>query len=82
MATAVPATAESGVSVISVSGQVSQAAGAAVLSPFVSFSIEFSSFPDFAGTSASELRGYCDKLADRSYRKLIPSEYIYKKLAG
>ncbi|KAJ5336963.1 hypothetical protein MYU51_006263 [Penicillium brevicompactum] len=49
MATAVPATAESGVSVISVSGQVPQAAGAAVLSPFVSFSIEFSSFPDFAG---------------------------------
>lgn len=61
VATAVPTTAGSDVSTISVGEAVPQAAGAAVLSPFVSFSIEFSSFPDFAGTSASVSRGYCHK---------------------
>lgn len=39
-------------SAIAVSGKVPQTAGAAILSPFVSFSIEFSSFPDFAGNSS------------------------------
>jgi hypothetical protein len=38
--------------VIAVSGRVPQTAGAAILNPFVSFSIEFSSFPDFAGNSS------------------------------
>jgi hypothetical protein len=50
IAAAVPTTIERDNSAIAVSEEVPQAAGAAVLSPFVSFSIEFSSFPDFAGT--------------------------------
>jgi hypothetical protein len=51
MAAAVPTAVERDVSAIAVSREAPQTAGAAVLSPFVSFSIEFSSFPDFAGTS-------------------------------
>ncbi|KAJ5766551.1 uncharacterized protein N7511_004167 [Penicillium nucicola] len=50
---AVPAVVEREASaVIAVSGHVPQSAGAAILNPFVAFSIEFSSFPDFAGNSS------------------------------
>jgi hypothetical protein len=38
-------------SAISVSNTVPKDAASGVLAPFVSFSIEFSSFPDFAGIS-------------------------------
>jgi hypothetical protein len=48
---AVVAAAPSGTSnsAVSVSKSVPSDAAAGVLAPFVSFSIEFSSFPDFAG---------------------------------
>lgn len=49
---AVPTAVERDVSPsIQVSKNAPDSAGAAVLHPFVSFSIEFSSFPDFAGIS-------------------------------
>lgn len=41
------------VSPIEVGKDAPENAGAAVLHPFVSFSIEFSSFPDFAGILSS-----------------------------
>jgi hypothetical protein len=48
--TAVPANVERDASsAVTVSGRVPPTAGDAILSPFVAFSIEFSSFPDFAG---------------------------------
>jgi len=47
--TVVAALVEREVSPITIDKDVPESAGAAVLHPFVSFSIEFSSFPDFAG---------------------------------
>jgi len=49
VAAAIPTVIESGSSSISVAKSAPDTAGAAVLHPFVSFSIEFASFPDYAG---------------------------------
>lgn len=51
VAVAVPSLVERASSAVTVTKDVPDTAGAAVLHPFVSFSIEFSSFPDFAGMS-------------------------------
>lgn len=80
--TAVPVTANLDASAITVGESVPQAAGAAILTPFVSFSIELSSFPDFAGTPTSTPRRRWDKLTNHSYRKFIPPKYIFEKPAG
>lgn len=50
LAAAVPTNVKQhGSPAVTVRKQVPHNAGAAILAPFVSFSIEFSSFPDFAG---------------------------------
>lgn len=46
---AVPTIVERDGSSVQVNKEVPEGAGEAILQPFVSFSIEFSSFPDFAG---------------------------------
>ena len=51
VAAAVPAVIERDSSSVSVAKDAPDTAGAAVLRPFVSFSIEFAFFPDYAGTS-------------------------------
>jgi hypothetical protein len=48
-AAAVPTAGRDSSPAVDVSKDVPGSVGAAVLHPFVSFSIEFSSFPDFAG---------------------------------
>lgn len=49
VAAALPTLGERDTSAIAVENTAPQTAGAAVLHPFVSFSIEFAFFPDFAG---------------------------------
>ncbi|KAK5790255.1 hypothetical protein VI817_007542 [Penicillium citrinum] len=61
--TVVAALVERGVSPIAVDKDVPESAGAAVLHPFVSFSIEFSSFPDFAG-NLSQPNDFSNRLLD------------------
>jgi hypothetical protein len=77
VAAAVPTTAGRDVSPIAVSQEIPQTAGAAVLSPFVSFSIEFSSFPDFAGMF---VQAAPRKLPTNSFhRKLIQAKQVLKE---
>ncbi|KAJ5116011.1 hypothetical protein N7456_000359 [Penicillium angulare] len=56
-------TRDSSSSAVSVSGTVPKDAADAVLRPFVSFSIEFSSFPDFAG-NLSQPNKFSNQLLD------------------
>ncbi|KAJ5153369.1 Glycoside hydrolase superfamily [Penicillium canariense] len=49
---AAPSIVERGSSAITVSKHMPQDAASSILAPFVSFSIEFSSFPDFAGNKS------------------------------
>lgn len=49
VAAAVPTVIERDSSLVSVAKHAPDTAGAAILPPFVSFSIEFAFFPDYAG---------------------------------
>ncbi|KAJ5111375.1 hypothetical protein N7532_001910 [Penicillium argentinense] len=62
-AAAVPTAGRDSSPVVDVGKDVPGSAGAAVLHPFVSFSIEFSSFPDFAG-NLSHPNKFSDQLLD------------------
>ncbi|KAJ5692588.1 Glycoside hydrolase superfamily [Penicillium macrosclerotiorum] len=63
IAAAMPTNVGSSSSRVTVNKNVPQSAGAAILAPFVSFSIEFSSFPDFAGNK-SKPNGFSNQLLD------------------